>query len=64
MAGVNGWDVALMVVGAFIAVTALVRLMTNRRDQILDELTEQSKKPKKKSAANKATTAKASAGHK
>jgi hypothetical protein len=51
MAGVNGWEVALLVVGAFVAVTALVRLMANRRDQILDDLSRTAKRPKKKSAA-------------
>jgi hypothetical protein len=61
MAGFSGWDVALMVIGAFVAVTALVRLMVNRRDQILDELSQTSKRPKKKPTGTKTTS---SADHK
>ena len=53
MAGLSGIDIALLAIGGFIAIVALVRLMNNRRDQILDELSEQAKRPKKKSAAAK-----------
>ncbi len=41
MFGMDGWDIAIMVVAAYIAVTALVRLMYLRRDSLLDELARQ-----------------------
>jgi hypothetical protein len=37
----DGWDVALLVAAVYIAVTALVRLMLRRRDQVLEELRRQ-----------------------
>ena len=33
----DGWDLALLVGAGYVAVTALVRLMIRRRDQLLDE---------------------------
>jgi len=35
MENMNGWDVVLLVVAGYLATTALVRLMTRRRDQML-----------------------------
>jgi len=37
----DGWDVALLVAAAYVAATALVRLMLRRRDQMLGELRRQ-----------------------
>jgi hypothetical protein len=37
----DGWDVVLLVVAGYVAVTALVRLMLRRRDQMLGELRQQ-----------------------
>jgi hypothetical protein len=34
----DGWDIALVAAAAYMAVTALVRLMLRRRDQMLAEL--------------------------
>ena len=34
----DGWDVALLVVAGYVAVTALARLMLRRRDQVLADL--------------------------
>jgi len=31
------WDVVLLVAGGYVAVTALVRLMIRRRDQLLEQ---------------------------
>lgn len=43
MAGWNldPWDLAILGVGAYVAVISLVRLMARRRNQILDEVREQ-----------------------
>ena len=41
MPNMQPWDWALLAIGAFIAVSGLVRLMRQRRDQILQELTAQ-----------------------
>lgn len=43
MAGWNldHWDLAILGVGAYVAVISLVRLMARRRNQILDEVREQ-----------------------
>ena len=37
MENMDGWDVALLAAAAYIAVTALVRLMIRRRNQLLGE---------------------------
>jgi hypothetical protein len=34
----NGWDVAIWVVAAYVGTLSLVRLMTARRKNLLDEL--------------------------
>ena len=34
----DGWDIALWSVAAYIAVITLVRFMTSRRNKLLDEL--------------------------
>ncbi|HVX14837.1 MAG TPA: hypothetical protein VHC22_26845 [Pirellulales bacterium] len=36
----NGWDVAIWVVAAYVATLSLVRLMTARRKSLLDDLRE------------------------
>ncbi len=36
MGNMDGWDIALLAAAAYIAVTALVRLMIRRRDQLVD----------------------------
>ena len=46
------WDVVLLVVAGYVAVTALVRLMIRRRDRLLDELRQHFKKGKKHKVAN------------
>jgi hypothetical protein len=37
----DGWDIALLVAAGYVAVSALVRLMRHRRDQMLGELRRQ-----------------------
>jgi len=46
----DGWDIALLAVGGFVAAIALVRLMTHRRNQLINQLLlesqhEQQRKP-------------------
>ena len=41
MPNMQPWDWVLLVIGAYIAVSGLVRLMRQRRDQILQELNAQ-----------------------
>jgi len=41
MGNMGGWDVALLAAAGYIAVTALVRLMIRRRDQLVGEFREQ-----------------------
>jgi hypothetical protein len=41
MPNMQPWDWALLVVGSYIAISSLVRLMRQRRDQLLAELTAQ-----------------------
>lgn len=41
MPNMQPWDWVLLMMGAYIAVSGLVRLMRNRRDQVLQELTAQ-----------------------
>ena len=42
----DGWDVALLVAAGYIAVTALVRLMIRRRDQLVEHFRRDVKKEK------------------
>ena len=41
MVGFDGWDLALLLVAAYFSVTLLVRLMRDRRDQLVDGLHKQ-----------------------
>ncbi len=41
MLNMQPWDWVLLVIGAYIALSSLARLMRNRRDQVLAELTAQ-----------------------
>ena len=36
MESMDGWDVALLAAAVYVAVTALVRLMVRRRDQLME----------------------------
>jgi uncharacterized membrane protein len=36
--GMDGWDIAIWLVAAYVAVLTLVRFMTARRDRVLDDL--------------------------
>jgi predicted exporter len=38
MAEMNAWDVAILLVAAYVAVLALVRLMRRRRDAVIAQL--------------------------
>ena len=46
------WDVVVLVIAGYVAVTALVRLMIRRRDQLLDELRRSVKMSKKHKEAS------------
>jgi heme exporter protein D len=50
MANMNAWDVAVLVAAAYVATTALVRLMIRRRDRMLEEFREQLEAEKRKQA--------------
>lgn len=47
MGNMDGWDLTLLLVAGYLAVVTLVRLMTNRRDQMLSRLREQLEKEKR-----------------
>jgi hypothetical protein len=44
----DGWDIALLTVAGYVAVTALVRLMLKRRDQAWHELRRQVQQQKRR----------------
>ncbi len=44
MAGLNGWEVVLLIVATYVAVVSLVRLMARRRDKLLDDLSQDLKR--------------------
>jgi hypothetical protein len=48
MGAMDNWDVTLLVVAGYLAVVALVRLMTRKRDQMLAEFRDQIEKDKKR----------------
>ncbi len=37
MEAMDGWDLALLIIAAYVAAKALVKLMIRRRDQMVDE---------------------------
>ena len=47
----DGWDLALLLIAAYVAVLALVRLMIRRRNQVVEELVEESKLSKRRTSA-------------
>jgi hypothetical protein len=51
MANMNGWDVALLVAAGYVAVTALVRLMLRRRNEMVDQFRQRMKAEKKRKEA-------------
>jgi len=53
MGNMDGWDVALLVAAGYVAATALVRLMTRRRDQLLDEFHREMAKRKRRKDAER-----------
>ncbi|HUT13907.1 MAG TPA: hypothetical protein VMY42_25685 [Thermoguttaceae bacterium] len=53
MGNMDGWDVALLVAAGYVAATALVRLMTRRRDQLLDEFHRELAKRKRRKDAER-----------
>ena len=44
----DGWDVALIAIAGYVAIIALVRLMIGRRNQVVEELVEESKRTKRR----------------
>jgi len=40
----DSWDIALLAVAGYVAVLALTRLMTRRRNQLVDELLDQARR--------------------
>lgn len=54
----NGWDVALMLGVAYVAVTTLVRMMARRRDQVVADVERQLESHRKQSKSKPAGTAK------
>jgi len=54
MADMDGWDIALIVAGSYIAVTTLVRLMRNHRNQYKMDLKQRIEEEKKRRLAEEA----------
>ena len=44
MAFMNGWDIGLLIVAGYLAVTVLVRMMRHRRDTLVGELHKQAER--------------------
>ena len=51
MGAMDNWDVTLLVVMGYLAVVALIRLMTRHRDQMLAEFRRQIEEEKKRKLA-------------
>ena len=52
----DGWDVALLVAAGYLAVTALVRLMIRRRNQLVEHFRQDVKKEKRRRRAQRQQT--------
>lgn len=53
MNNMDGFDLILLAVGAYFAVTSLVRLMRNRRDVLVQELTREAEEMQRREKAEK-----------
>ncbi len=47
----DGWNLALLAIAAYVAIVALVRLMIRRRDTLVGELVEEAEHTKRRQAA-------------
>jgi hypothetical protein len=47
VADIDGWEIGLLIVAAYVAAAALVRLMRRRRDQLIAELQDQVEREQK-----------------
>ncbi|NUQ61725.1 MAG: hypothetical protein HUU20_04505 [Pirellulales bacterium] len=47
------WNIAILVIAAYVAITSLVRLMVRRRDQLLGDFREQMEAEKGRKAEKK-----------
>ena len=52
----DGWDVALLVAAGYLAVTALVRLMIRRRNQLVEHFRQDVKREKRRRRAQRRQT--------
>jgi hypothetical protein len=61
MDSMDGWSLALLVAGGYVAITALVRLMVRRRNQLMDQFREEVQREKGRRGAEgrRAKTSKA-----
>ncbi len=53
MGSMDGWDVALLAAAIYMGVTALVRLMIRRRDQMVEQFRQEVDKEKSRRKAEK-----------
>jgi hypothetical protein len=44
----DSWDVTLLVVAAYLAIVALVRLMARRRNQVIEQYNQQAEQEKRR----------------
>jgi hypothetical protein len=51
MAGLEAWEIGLLVVAAYLALATLVRLMARRRDKLLDDLSRGAEQHRRKAAS-------------
>jgi ribosomal 50S subunit-associated protein YjgA (DUF615 family) len=52
----DGWDIAVLLVGGFVAATALVRLMIHRRNQLVNQLLRESQNEQQRQPPPKASS--------
>ncbi len=48
MGNMDSWDLTLMVVAAYLAIVALVRLMHRRRNQVIEKLRQEAETEKRR----------------
>jgi hypothetical protein len=48
MVGLDAWDITLLAVSAYVAVTTLVRLMRRRRDGLISDLLKEAEREQRK----------------
>ncbi|MEX0939361.1 MAG: hypothetical protein WDZ59_15970 [Pirellulales bacterium] len=58
MDGIDRWDVVLLAIAGYVAITALARMMVRRRDQMQSQLRDEARRQGRKKSSSPEQTSK------